>query len=75
MKSGQCPKCKSTNVYMNQNGLSLGGNSGAVSIFTNGTREPAACDNYICADCGYFENHILGKNGLDEVRKNWKKVK
>jgi predicted nucleic-acid-binding Zn-ribbon protein len=75
MKSGQCPKCKSSNVFMNEGGLSLGGHSGAVMIFTDGVGTPATCDNYVCADCGYFENYIVGEAGLKDVRTKWKKVK
>ena len=76
MKNGQCPKCNSTNVFKSENGLSMGGHTTTLQIFTGpfNSSLPAGCESYVCADCGYFENYIVTKDRLEEVRKQWKKV-
>ena len=74
MKSGQCPKCKSSNVFMSKNGLLMGGTRTTVQIITGSFSQGAACDCYVCADCGYLENYIIDQERLNEVRQKWNKV-
>ncbi len=64
MESGQCPKCSSTNVYVQQNEPAV--------ITINGRR--CDHDDYICTDCGYFETYITDPKALSGVVENWKRV-
>ena len=75
MKNGQCPKCKSSNVFKSKDGFSMGGHSVTLAIFSGSLGSmPASCDSYVCTECGYFENYIISKDRLQEVQKNWTKV-
>lgn len=71
MRSGTCPKCKSSEVYRNQNGAKFS--------FRNGRAfQEAHFDTYVCLGCGYME--FFGNlNGDDvdpaEIRKQWKRAK
>lgn len=66
MKSGTCPKCGSKNVYMKQYKMAeiLGGVAGRVG----------EQDDYVCTDCGYYEQYIVDKGALEKVREKWKKA-
>ncbi len=74
MKSGRCPKCNSTDVFKRENGLSMGGHTTTLSIFGGSLGMPAACESYVCTNCGYFENYIITRERLDDVRNKWSKV-
>jgi hypothetical protein len=77
MKNGKCPKCNSTNVFMNRKGIEWGG-GWWLEIWMGNLNERSSrqsdYDSYICADCGFFENYILDKNVLNEVQTKWTKV-
>lgn len=71
MRSGTCPKCRSTEVHRNQSGTRLS--------FKNGrSLQDAYFDTYLCLGCGYTELYAA-LNGEDvdpaEIRKNWKKAR
>jgi len=34
----------------------------------------AALDNYVCADCGYLESYIAGKNKRQEIAEGWRNL-
>ena len=74
MKKGTCPKCYSSNVFKSENGISLGGHTSTLSMFTGSMSMPAACESYVCVDCGYFENYIITQERLHEVQMKWTKV-
>lgn len=75
MKDGKCPKCNSSKVFKNTNGLVMGGHRNTLEIYTaGGSSKGAACDNYICTNCGYFENYIVAADILNEVNEKWSKV-
>jgi predicted nucleic-acid-binding Zn-ribbon protein len=74
MKNGQCPKCNSSNIFKKENGLLMGGKTQTLAIFIGSFTQGAACDCYICADCGYFESFIVSKDTLEQVRQAWTKV-
>lgn len=78
MKNGKCPKCNSTNVFMNRSGVEWADEGGWISIWMGSPNErlgkQSYYDSYICVDCGYFENFILDKDILQEVQTKWTKV-
>ena len=78
MRSGKCPKCNSTNVFMNKRGIDYGGGWGWLEIWMGSPDEASNrqsdCDSYICSDCGYFENYIVDKEILHEVQTKWTRV-
>jgi hypothetical protein len=78
MKNGQCPKCHSTNIFKNVNGIDWGNEGSGIGIWIGSINSRSIawsdCDSYICADCGYFENYILDKDVLQKVQAKWKKV-
>ena len=65
MRSGQCPKCGSSNVYVKQYGLLDVKVDGRVSEH----------EDYICTDCGYFECYVTDQKRLNHVKENWKRVR
>ena len=74
MKNGLCPKCNSTNVFMKNNGIWLGGHTLPLTIFPGSIGSGANCESYVCVDCGYFENYVVTKELLEEIRQKWNKV-
>jgi hypothetical protein len=78
MKNGKCPKCNSTNVFMNIYGVEWSDEAGWLTIWMGSQKERSAkqsrYDSYICVDCGYFENYILDKEILHEVQTKWNRV-
>ncbi len=71
MKNGQCPMCKSTEVYVNEThtwGLMLEGARGRADTVA------ANCSAYICKNCGFialYENSLTFGFAEDV---GWKKV-
>ena len=54
MKSGNCPKCGSEEVYVKRKNIG-GGNNIPIGSWWQGA---VPFDNYVCASCGYVENYI-----------------
>ena len=77
MKSGQCPKCGSFDVYSgayvpNKSGGGYGNNTIPVSggLFDRNV----ALDNYVCVNCGYVESYISDEEQLQRIAKKWPRV-
>lgn len=73
MKSGNCPKCRSTAIY--GDGHNIYGQRNWLALdFWRG----ANVENYICLDCGYLENYVL-PDQIEKwgqlIREKWRKVK
>jgi len=74
-KTGQCPKCKSTEVYTNADGSKQGERSFIlISLFKN-----VRVNSCICLNCGYVEEYVeqesmQNQSKMDKIRKNWKKI-
>jgi len=79
MRNGKCPKCNSTSIYSNSNGVDYGGRSYQIEVWIGPKDSRLARQSnfisYICANCGYFENYLDEKDILDEIQKKWSKVK
>jgi predicted nucleic-acid-binding Zn-ribbon protein len=79
MKNGKCPKCDSTNVFMNRSGVEWGDEGGWIDVWIGSpdsrSGKQSEYDSYICVDCGYFENYILDRDILHEVQTKWTRVK
>ncbi len=79
MKNGKCPKCNSTNIFCNSNGIDYGDDSNSIEIWIGSSDERVNRESdfmsYVCTDCGYFKNYLLGKNILHEIQTRWSKVK
>lgn len=74
MRSGFCPKCSSETVFEAQNGVGLGSNAGAVSVFIGIFGTPSRYTSYLCATCGYVEYYIDDRAKLQAVAEHWQKV-
>jgi hypothetical protein len=72
VRTGTCPKCKSTNVYAGTNVFPKSGPFGSNSIPVSLT-SIAALDNYVCIDCGYLESYVEEEK-LEEIARKWKKA-
>lgn len=70
MRNGLCPKCGSKNIFTQKNGINFGSFEVNTGFFV--TFSPT--DDYICADCGYFERYIDDKKKLAEVAQKWARV-
>lgn len=73
MKSGQCPKCGSKEVYaatdMPLKGGPFGSNSIPVSLASM-----APLDNYVCVDCGLVESYVADEEKRAEIQRKWTRV-
>jgi hypothetical protein len=66
MKNGKCPKCGASSVYTRQYKLS--------EILGNVAGRLGEKDDYVCTDCGYYEEYIVDKGALQKVKEKWKRV-
>jgi len=69
MRSGQCPKCGSIDVYSKKDGFS-GGFSIRVKQFE---QVYARTEDYVCLSCGHFEQYIVNLNDISDLRNQWEK--
>ena len=70
MPNDRCPRCNSQAVYKMRNGII----SGDKHVFVRGLSLLTPQTDrmtYLCADCGYYENHIIDKDILEGVRQKW----
>ena len=76
MKSGTCPKCSKSTVYVNKKGITYHSNSAMYIHNPKGVMTMPFSDysDYVCASCGYFETYIDDGNKLYDIESHWKKV-
>ena len=70
MKSGQCPKCGSHEVFCNTNRKFPALHTITVGAGSFGNRY-APLDIYICVTCGYVESYIAHSEDLRYVKEEW----
>ncbi|MCK5130368.1 MAG: hypothetical protein KAQ68_10970 [Clostridiales bacterium] len=68
--STQCPKCESVDI-MQINGL-IGQTQTTLNLISISSSEGVAVTRYVCSDCGYSEEWIVGKN-LKKLKKKYRK--
>ena len=73
MRSGRCPKCDSSNVFHETNGIYHPKTLGTL-IRTSGGNVGSPTDDYICADCGYIERYVVDDHKLAEVARVWSRA-
>jgi predicted nucleic-acid-binding Zn-ribbon protein len=67
MKSGQCPKCGSSEIY---SGRAHNQRSAMnISMFKH-----ARLEDFVCADCGYIESYVIDNAKLDDIKRLWTRV-
>lgn len=73
MKTGQCPKCESLEIYTAENGIYIPKLLGTF-IRTGPSNAGSTTQDYICANCGYIERFVIDNDKLKEITKTWKRV-
>ena len=73
MKNGKCPKCDSSDVYHQMNGIYIPKTLGTF-IKTSSGNMGSTTDDYICTNCGYIERYVADKNKLADVARVWEKA-
>lgn len=73
MKSGQCPKCASHEVFCNTNRKFPALNTMTLGVGKFGDRY-AFLDTYICVSCGYAESYVAKAEDLNYVKEEWASV-
>jgi len=73
MKSGKCPKCRSTNVH---DGSVVPHKKGASSQYALKISAfyAVALDRYVCAGCGYVESYVTDRSDLERISQEWPRV-
>lgn len=75
MRSGECPKCNSRNVYFKHQGVIYVTGQGKLSLDTGGwTADSSELDGYVCTRCGYFETYITDTPVLGKITEKWDKI-
>jgi hypothetical protein len=74
----ECPKCKSTNIFVSQGG-GVGWDAAMMVRLGWGLRGTSDWETYLCVDCGYFENYLIKADWLTKIRSDpagtgWRKV-
>ena len=62
MKSGKCPKCKSTKVFRRD--FPGGYRSSLALAFESGVR----LEDYICGACGFVESYLEDLQKIDKIK-------
>jgi predicted nucleic-acid-binding Zn-ribbon protein len=77
MKTGRCPKCETSNVYMKHKGVMSGGGGAPVghTFIDVSSFSSAHFDSYVCTNCGYVENYVSDTGKLGKIAEKWDKVK
>lgn len=68
MKSGECPKCKSNNIYLGK--FPGGYRSVLVLAFDSSIR----LKDYICISCGYVESYLESMDKIDKIKQQCSQV-
>jgi len=75
MKDGICNACRSTKIFAKQNGFTHGKGfqvqTGLASVLE---LTKTSTIDFVCVNCGYFEQYIDDKRKLKEVADSWEKV-
>jgi hypothetical protein len=74
MKSGQCPKCGSHEVFSNTNRKFPALNTMTIGSGNFGNRY-AYLDTYVCVCCGYVENYVAKQADLNYIKEEWTSVR
>lgn len=74
MKSGQCPKCGSHEVFSNTNRKFPALNTMTIGSGNFGNRY-AYLDTYVCVRCGYVENYVAKQADLNYIQEEWSSVR
>lgn len=80
MKNGECPKCHSQAIYVSDGtGGGIGGHEHTLEVQNSGSWNTYDWQTLLCADCGYYENYLLDKRKLANIKANpqkegWKKL-
>jgi len=75
LKSGNCPKCNSTEIYTTSGTTKRGER---IIIPVTGSKF-FLLEIYICTDCGHFEEFVPDKEledktFINKIKESWKKV-
>lgn len=69
MKEGKCPKCGSSEIYVNTNMQRA-----HASHLATGWFAAAVLDHYACVTCGYVETYVESQEDRTEITEKWKRV-
>lgn len=73
MRTGQCPKCNSREVFCNTNRKFPALHTITVKTGSSNNRY-APLDTFICGECGYVESYIAHVEDLSYVKQTWASV-
>jgi predicted nucleic-acid-binding Zn-ribbon protein len=79
MKSGQCPKCNSREVYASLDGGGIG-DGFSLHVLESGSMAPTRkWQTFLCVSCGYYENYLLDEVKIahiveDPQKAGWEKI-
>ncbi|MBF9073137.1 hypothetical protein [Streptacidiphilus fuscans] len=69
MRSGICPKCGSSEVHTMFGGIYRG--QAPVIRISGLLSTRAESDDYVCTDCGYFEQYFVPGPALTKIARKW----
>ncbi len=72
MRNGKCPKCGSTTIHSQANGLLFAGRNEYIHLGM--AHYPTDIVSFLCVSCGYFENYLSDPKKLAEAAQQWPKV-
>jgi predicted nucleic-acid-binding Zn-ribbon protein len=75
LPEGTCPKCGSTEIYVDNAGLvdARGGYS-VLSLHDIWHGRTAPLSTYLCAACGYVELFLADISHIPEITKTWRRL-
>lgn len=75
LPEGVCPKCASTEIYVDDRGLIGAGTScAAVLNLHDWFGQKATIYTYICIACGYIELYLADASQVARIQKTWRRV-
>ena len=74
MKSGQCPKCGSFEVYSGAYVPNKYVYYNTIPVSGGLFSQVVELDNYVCVNCGYVESYISDEEQLRRIADKWPRV-
>lgn len=75
LSEGICPKCGSTEIYVDDRGLvDAAGGIAVLNLHDKWYGSKAAINTYLCAACGYLEFFLADTERLSDIVQTWRRL-
>lgn len=70
-----CPKCGSTEIYVDDRGLvEADGGITVINLHDIWHGSKATINTYVCVACGYLELFLADTKRIPDIRQSWRRI-